>query len=100
MSDLLDNMRETFDARLSAHERMLTHLSLAPTEEEAPLVFHELRATLLACGSCKCPGYCVDWQKQGQEGPPPWCHNRNSFLELETACNALKTQQPRIQSAT
>lgn len=90
MSGLLDQMRLTFETRMAAHDAMLAHLGLAPTEDDAPLVYDALRATLLACGSCQCPKACMEWQNSGIDGPPPWCHKRGTFLELQEACAALE----------
>ena len=96
MSGLLDNVRRKFDARMVAHERMLQHLGLAPTEDDAPALFDTLRATLLACGSCHCPQSCVEWQELGHDGPPLWCHKRGTFFDLMEACAALQAQAPRL----
>lgn len=92
MSEFLDSMRRDFDARLSAHEGMLAHLGLQLTEDEAPAVFSELRATLGACGRCHCPKTCLEWQTSGEAGPPPWCHKRRIFLSLVKACETLKAK--------
>jgi hypothetical protein len=75
---------------MAAHEAMLAHLGLNPTEEDAPLLFDDLRATLLACGSCQCPKSCMEWQERGDDGPPLWCHQRGTFLSLIQACHALE----------
>lgn len=96
MSDFIDAMRYNFEARLRAHEGMLAHLGLHPTEAEAPLLFHELKATLGACGACHCPKTCLDWQGRNDPGPPPWCHRRRSFLALSEACAAIGVQKGQL----
>lgn len=89
MSGFLDHMQSTFDARMAAHEAMLAHLGLAPTEDDAPYLFDALRGTLLACGSCQCPKSCMEWQERGEDGPPLWCHRRGALLTLVAECAAL-----------
>ena len=96
MSDYLDCMRGDFEARMSAHEGMLAHLGLNPSEEDAPLLLNELKATMGACGACHCPKTCLDWQTYGDDGPPPWCHRRRTFLSLIDACAALAAERDRI----
>ncbi|WP_439122643.1 hypothetical protein [Marivita sp.] len=90
MSDFLDSMRQDFDARMNAHEGMLAHLSLQLTEHHAALLIPELKATFAACGTCHCPKTCLEWQMSGDDGPPPWCHKRGTFLALIDACAALE----------
>ena len=90
MSAYFDDVRCKFDARMTAHEGMLQHLGLAPSEEDAPLLFDALKATLMACGTCHCPKTCMEWQSDGDAGPPPWCHKRGTFLNLIEACAALE----------
>ena len=93
MSGFLDDVRVTFASRMAAHEGMLHHLGLAPTEDDAPHLFHELRATLLACGSCRCPKTCLEWQMSGDPGSPPWCHQSGAFKDLLDACAALEARK-------
>ncbi|PWL36413.1 MAG: hypothetical protein DCO97_04215 [Marivita sp. XM-24bin2] len=89
VSEFLDSMRRDFDARMSAHEGMLAHLGLYLTEHDSPFLISELKETFRACGACRCPKSCLDWQSGSEEGPPPWCHKRHTFLSLIDACNAL-----------
>lgn len=93
MSEFLDSMRRDFDARMSAHEGMLAHLGLNLSEEDAPLVISELKATFGACGACHCPKTCLEWQGGSDDGPPPWCHKRGTFLKLRAACAALLAEK-------
>ncbi|WP_439522225.1 hypothetical protein [Marivita sp.] len=90
MSDYIDSMRSTFAARMSAHEGILALLGLAPSEDDAPHIYTELRGTLLACGKCYCPKSCLEWQSSGPDGPPPWCHQRQVFFDLAAACERLQ----------
>lgn len=94
MSGLLDGILITFETRMAAHEAMLAHLGLNPTQEDAPVLFDALRGTLLACGSCQCPNTCMEWQERGEVGPPDWCHRRGTFLTLIEACEALDKKSP------
>jgi hypothetical protein len=91
VSQIFDNMHNAFALRMTAHEGMLAHLGLNPTENDAPHLFSELRTTLLACGSCHCPKTCLEWQDTNGDGPPPWCHRRRTFLDLVAACERLKS---------
>ena len=95
MSDFLDSMRADFDARLSAHEGMLAHLGLHPSGDDATFLLDELKATMVACGACHCPRTCLDWQDRDEDGPPPWCHRRKTFLTLKDACRALEAEKAR-----
>lgn len=99
MSAYSDTLRRDFEVRMSAHEGMLAHLGLNPSEDDAPFLLTELKATMGACGACHCPKTCLEWQEQGHAGPPPWCHRRKSFLSLIDACAALEAQPMRAVAA-
>lgn len=94
MSDFLDCLRRDFETRMTAHEGMLAHLGLDPSEEDAVYLLNELRATMSACGACRCPKTCIEWQTQGASGPPPWCHRRRTFLSLVNASATLEARIP------
>ena len=96
MSEFLDSMRRDFDVRMTAHEGMLAHLGLELTEDDASALVVELRATFGACGACRCPKTCLEWQSGADDGPPPWCHRRNSFLSLIDACATLDSRHSRM----
>ena len=96
MSDFLDSMRQDFDTRMTAHEGMLAHLGLHLTELDAPFLVTELKATFGACGACHCPKTCLDWQGGHEDGPPPWCHKRGTFLTLIEACAALDIERHHL----
>ena len=94
MSDYFDKQRLAFETRLKAHEGMLRHLKIAPTEEEAPDLFDDLRSTLLACGQCACPKTCLEWQAEGKAGTPPWCHKGGTFVLLVEVYDQVKSPTP------
>jgi hypothetical protein len=93
-------MRRDFETRMNAHEGMLAHLGLNPSEQDAPLLLTELKATMGACGACHCPKTCLDWQTLGEDGPPAWCHRRGTFLSLMDACAALAAERDRVMAET
>jgi hypothetical protein len=93
VSEFLDSMRRDFDARMTAHEGMLAHLGLHLTDLDAPLLVVELKATFGACGACHCPKTCLEWQTRSDDGPPPWCHKRGTFLTLIEACATLAAKK-------
>lgn len=94
MSTLLQHVTFDFDRRMAARRGMMAHLGIAPTEDEAPELVAEIRATLLKCGQCGSPGRCLEWQKSACAGMPPLCSAREAFARLNDACNALRETPP------
>lgn len=82
MSGLLNRMSEGFDRRMSARRHMLGHIGVSLSEEAALLAREDVRATLLACASCREPELCECWVAHRHEGLPVFCRARDSFLRL------------------
>lgn len=82
MSDLLNRMSEGFDRRMAARRHMLDHIGVSLTEEATLLAREDVRATLLACATCRDPELCECWVAQRQDGLPVFCRARDSFLRL------------------
>ncbi len=85
----LDDLQRDFTLRLSAFEGMLKHLNLDPSEEDAPALLDELRATLHACAACPTPGRCTGWCAAGHAGTPYFCGATQAFRNLMLASEAL-----------
>ena len=85
MSPLLNCISKAFDRRMGLRRRMLAHLGLAPTQAEAPEMYDDLRATLLACSGCAHPDICEYWLDKAHDGSPLFCEARLAFARLNAA---------------
>lgn len=85
MSGLLDHLREDFDRRMALRRRMLDHLGLRLSEDEAEALRPHVRATLTACATCGNPEICEFWMAKKRAGLPVFCRARDAFLQLEAA---------------
>lgn len=91
MSGALEAMQVSFDKRMKARRAMMDNLGLCPTEDEAPALFGELRATLLACAECHNIDRCRMWLDHGVRGVPPFCSGSGAFTALEDRMKTLDT---------
>jgi hypothetical protein len=85
---LLDHITDDFQRRLAVRRRMLGHLGLDFTDDEARCLRDDLRQTLLACARCGNPDICEGWVSQNRPGMPMFCRARDAFLRLEAASAA------------
>jgi len=83
MRGALRSLETDFDKRMQARRRMMEHLGLHPTEEEASELFEELRQTLLACAQCGNVERCNLWPGLGTNCLPPFCSGSGAFIALE-----------------
>lgn len=95
VSGLLDHVTHDFDSRMQARRGMMAQMGLRPSAEEAPRLYDELRATLLACGRCAAPEDCIARQRTAAAGAPPACRARDAFARLKAACEDLRRDDLR-----
>jgi hypothetical protein len=83
MKTPLEGAARVFNRRLALRRRMLAHLHLDPSEEDAPRLVEDLRDTLLGCMRCSDPEACARWIDANCPRTPPYCRAQGAFLRLE-----------------
>lgn len=95
MGELTERLLDGHDRRMDLRRRMMAHLGLDPSEEEAPALFAPLRQTLLICTRCTNPDACAAWLALGHPGAPVFCRARGAFEALAEATPRARPAVPR-----
>lgn len=92
MSTLLKHITDDFDHRMALRRRMLTHLDISFTDDDAQTLRSDIRETLLACSNCPNPHLCESWLDDKTPGLPMFCKGREALQRLEAAVAAPAMQ--------
>ncbi len=88
MASRLSHLLTKFDQRMKLRRRMMERLGVQPSAEQAPQVHAELKASLLACGSCQNTDVCEAWLDDHDTAEPLFCAARPALQTMAVKLQA------------